>query len=109
MAKVTISTDYDLAAIAAAAGGDPKKALYDHGVYIVPDVTQATLDTAVANFDMAAYNKRVAALEVTHARAAAYPSIGDQLDALFHHGAFPDDMAATLQAVKTSHPKPAED
>ena len=38
-------------------------------------------------------------------RAAAYPPIGDQLDDLFRHGAFSPEMAATLQAVKTAHPK----
>ena len=38
-------------------------------------------------------------------RAAAYPSIGDQLDDLFRQGAFSPEMAATLQAVKTAHPK----
>jgi len=37
-----------------------------------------------------------------------YPSIGDQLDALFHAGVFPEDMAATIQAVKDAHPKPTE-
>ncbi len=35
-----------------------------------------------------------------------YPSIGDQLDALFHAGAFPADMAAQIQAVKDANPKP---
>jgi hypothetical protein len=35
-----------------------------------------------------------------------YPSIGDQLDALFHAGVFPDDMAAQIQAVKDANPKP---
>ena len=38
-------------------------------------------------------------------RAAEYPAIGDQLDALFHAGVFPADMAATLQAVKNKYPK----
>jgi crotonobetainyl-CoA:carnitine CoA-transferase CaiB-like acyl-CoA transferase len=38
-------------------------------------------------------------------RAAEYPSIGDQLDALFHAGVFPADMAAALQAVKNKYPK----
>lgn len=37
-----------------------------------------------------------------------YPPIGDQLDALFHAGAFPAEMAAKIQAVKDAHPKPAE-
>jgi len=38
-------------------------------------------------------------------RVAEYPAIGDQLDALFHAGVFPADMAATLQAVKDKYPK----
>jgi hypothetical protein len=38
-------------------------------------------------------------------RAKEYPSIGDQLDALFHAGVFPADMAATIQAVKDKYPK----
>lgn len=39
-------------------------------------------------------------------RAAEYPPIGDQLDALFHAGVFPADMAAVIQAVKEKYPKP---
>jgi hypothetical protein len=38
-------------------------------------------------------------------RALEYPAIGDQLDALFHAGVFPDDMAAQIQAVKDKYPK----
>lgn len=38
-------------------------------------------------------------------RAAEYPSIGDQLDALFKAGVFPADMTATIQAVKNKYPK----
>jgi hypothetical protein len=39
-------------------------------------------------------------------RAAQYPPIGDQLDALFHAGVFPAEMAAQIQAVKDQFPKP---
>jgi hypothetical protein len=38
-------------------------------------------------------------------RLMEYPAIGDQLDALFHAGVFPDDMAAQIQAVKDKYPK----
>ncbi len=38
-------------------------------------------------------------------RAAAYPEIGDQLDALYHAGAFPTDMAAKIKKVKDDNPK----
>ena len=39
-------------------------------------------------------------------RRRSYPVIGDQLDALYHAGVFPDDMAATIKAVKDKYPKP---
>ena len=38
-------------------------------------------------------------------RVSEYPAIGDQLDALFHAGVFPADMAAQIQAVKDKYPK----
>lgn len=38
-------------------------------------------------------------------RAKEYPSIGDQLDALFKAGVFPPEMAAQIQAVKDKWPK----
>ena len=44
--------------------------------------------------------------EYARKRKADYPDIGDQLDALYHAGAFPEDMAAKLKAVKEKHPKP---
>jgi hypothetical protein len=53
----------------------------------------------------AAEQVRLARLKYQSDRAAAYPSIGDQLDALFKAGVFPADMAATIQAVKDKYPK----
>ena len=43
--------------------------------------------------------------EYARNRATAYPPIGDQLDALFHAGVFPSEMASILQAVKDKYPK----
>ena len=40
-----------------------------------------------------------------YARDRQYPPIGDQLDALFHAGVFPAEMAAEIQAVKDRYPK----
>jgi len=57
------------------------------------------------------YEQDIAASDATRYkrdRAAAYPSIGDQLDALFHAGVFPAEMAARLQEVKNKYPKPTE-
>jgi hypothetical protein len=47
----------------------------------------------------------LAATEYQRDRAAEYPAIGDQLDALFKAGVFPADMAAAIQAVKDKYPK----
>ena len=49
-----------------------------------------------------------AANKYQNERRNVYPDIGDQLDDLFHAGAFSDDMAAKIQAVKDAHPKPEE-
>lgn len=42
-------------------------------------------------------------------RQYKYPPIGDQLDALYHAGVFPADMAEQIQAVKDAYPKPTGD
>ena len=39
-------------------------------------------------------------------RIAEYPSIGDQLDALWKGGEAAAEMLAKVQAVKTKYPKP---
>lgn len=39
------------------------------------------------------------------ARVKQYPTIGDQLDSLYHAGIFPADMAAKIKAVKDKCPK----
>jgi hypothetical protein len=38
-------------------------------------------------------------------RAREYPSVEEQLDALYHAGLFPAEMAAKIQAVKTKYPR----
>lgn len=56
----------------------------------------AGVDAELASFNAASYAR---------SRASEYPAIGDQLDALFHAGVFPEDMAAKIQAVKDKYPK----
>ena len=41
-------------------------------------------------------------------REKKYPPIGDQLDALYHAGVFPEEMTAQIKAVKDLYPKPIE-
>ena len=50
------------------------------------------------------YNVKL--LEYQRQRKPEYPSITDQLDALFHAGVFPPEMAAQIQAIKDKYPKP---
>ena len=40
------------------------------------------------------------------ARQPLYPEIGDQLDDLYHKGAFSTEMAAKIKKVKDDNPKP---
>lgn len=47
-----------------------------------------------------------ASVQYQYDRKNKYPSIGDQLDALFHAGVFPEEMAVKIQAVKDAYPKP---
>jgi len=64
-----------------------------------PQPTKAEIETAHTEWQ-AEYDST----EYQRLRAPEYPPIGDQLDALFHAGVFPADMAAQLQAVKDKYP-----
>lgn len=61
-------------------------------------------DNLVA-YDRAAVQAYMDAHAYVENRRQEYPSIGDQLDALFHAGVFPAEMAAKIQAVKDKYPK----
>jgi hypothetical protein len=59
-------------------------------------VTERSQQAIQASFDALTYSDK---------RKSEYPAIGDQLDALYHAGVFPADMAARLKAVKDKYPK----
>ena len=67
---------------------------------------KSTEDAEKVAADEAAADARTA-LEATYVfkRQSEYPSIGDQLDSLFHAGTFDSTMTATIQAVKDKYPK----
>lgn len=69
-------------------------------------LVQVTLDTdAVAAEEarmLAAYN----AAEYQRKRVEEYPSIGDQLDMIYHAGLGGDAFQAAIKAVKDKYPKP---
>lgn len=62
----------------------------------------------VVTVDLAAAQTLADSKAYIEQRAAEYPAIGDQLDALFHAGVFPAEMAAVIQAVKDKYPKGAQ-
>ena len=64
-------------------------------------ITQEEADSIALSVQTALLNL----MTYAELRASAYPAIGDQLDALYHAGVFPDDMAAQIQAVKERYPK----
>ena len=78
-------------------------ALYDQS-YGPQPMTQEEI--AQKNADTIAHAEYVANEQYKILRQQEYPSIGDQLDALFHAGVFPSEMAAQIQAVKDKYPKP---
>jgi len=70
------------------------------------EMTQEEINALqLADAKLAAEVAKLSATKYQRDRAASYPAIGDQLDALFHAGVFPADMAAILQAVKDKYPK----
>lgn len=48
---------------------------------------------------------KMTAIEHIGKRQAEYPPIGDQLDALYHGGVFPKEMADLIKSVKDKYPK----
>jgi len=80
-------------------------ALYSNVVSI--DDTAGAMDANgnLVEIDMDAVNAWIDLDAYKFSRASEYPAIGDQLDALYHAGVFPEDMAAQIQAVKERYPK----
>ena len=80
-----------------------------HKLY--PNVTKTVDGVAydlkgnVVSYDDAAVDAEVAAHDYKESRAAAYPSIADQLDDIYHNGI--DAWKANILAVKQAHPKPS--
>jgi hypothetical protein len=58
------------------------------------------------SYDLQAVEVEVAANNYKQQRAAEYPPIGDQLDALWKGGDAAAEMLTKVQAVKTKYPKP---
>lgn len=62
-----------------------------------PPPTEAAITAALVQMDRLAYRDQ---------RQREYPSVGDQLDALWKGGTEANEMNARIEAVKTKYPKP---
>jgi hypothetical protein len=82
--------------------------LYTNVVRVVDGVKAFDAQGNQVTIDMDAVNAWVDPDAYKYSRTTEYPSIGDQLDALFHAGVFPAGMAAVIQAVKDKYPKEAK-
>lgn len=79
-------------------------ALYPN-VVTVRDTTAFDKDENVVEVDTDAVNAWVDPNAYKYKRAAEYPPIGDQLDALWKGGDAAAEMLAKVQAVKAKYPK----
>ena len=79
--------------------------LYPQVVRTLGDVAYDADGNEVA-YDKAAVQKYFDDHAYIAKRVAEYPSIGDQLDALWKGGDAAAEMLAKVQAVKTKYPKP---
>ena len=65
--------------------------------------------TPISEKDILAKQKELQAeydaKEYQRKRVSEYPPIGDQLDALYHGGVFPKEMADLIKLVKDKYPK----
>ena len=68
---------------------------------VIPKPTEKEINDKIAELQ-ADYDSK----KYQRDRASLYPSIGDQLDALYHAGVFPKEMADKIKAVKDANPKP---
>jgi len=80
-------------------------ALYSQ-VVIIDDAEGAfDKDGNKVEIDITAVNAWIDPYAYKSKRLSEYPSIGDQLDALWKGGDAAAEMLATIQAIKTKYPK----
>ena len=85
-------------------GAEVSVGMYDQTItWHKPETAPVTLDQIQAEqqrlqqaYDWAEYQRN---------RAREYPTIQEQLDALYHAGVFPAEMAARIRAVKAKYPR----
>lgn len=81
-------------------------ALYPNVVVVHENEGAFDAEGNKVEIDLALVNTWVDPDTYKYNRVAEYPSIGDQLDALWKGGEAAAEMLAKVQAVKTKYPKP---
>ena len=69
-------------------------------------VAMTDAEVTARNAEIAAADADEAANGYKHRRAAEYPSIGDQLDMIYHNGDGGVTFQAAIKAIKDKYPKP---
>ena len=75
------------------------------GLGLDKDNNLVTLNESLITTEINRLQTEWNAQSYARSRAEEYPSIGDQLDALYHAGTFDSTMTATIKAVKDKYPK----
>lgn len=83
-------------------------ALYTNVVTVIDGIDAFDAQGNKVTIDMAAVNAWVDPKAYVSKRQSEYPSIGDQLDALWKGGDAAAEMLALVQAVKNKYPKGTE-
>ena len=73
--------------------------------HLIPNNYTPITDAEAAIRNQQLQQDMLNALTYSDKRKLEYPALGDQLDALYHAGVFPAEMAALLRAVKDKYPK----
>jgi len=89
------------------------KSLYSNVTYIKNDGevccdndgNQVEIDETLIQAEVTRLQAEYDSKQYARDRAEAYPSIGDQLDMIFHAGLGGDEFQSAIQAVKDAHPK----
>jgi len=80
----------------------------DGSLDFTAEVYRRAIDPALSEDDFITLHDQIA-LEwhtTQYQRERQYPSIGDQLDMIFHAGQGGDEFQTAIQAVKDAYPKP---
>ena len=80
------------------AAGDPWE-------YFDINSNSVEIDESLVTLELEKLEAEYDAQEYARSRKTDYPDIGDQLDALYHAGVFPANMAARIKETKDKYPK----